>query len=201
MAIWTAHVLNLSHCVAVYIYEMDYVTAPYYRWSTDTLHGGGTGSWGGYPTSSYEHTHCDEDGENCELVLLSACHSRCCHNLLTPPSTSHAPPLQIPTASNEQWRNQWRRICNDLKGSESNEIRQIFGRLVDELSDHLNSPQLSSLGRLSGNWLLHRHERKRLLGWTGVQCRKRLLAERRNLSLRAALHGIKYVCVWYHAFA
>jgi len=52
---------------AVYVYEMDYVTAPYYRWSDSTIHGGGTGSWGGFSTSSSAHSHCDEDGENCML--------------------------------------------------------------------------------------------------------------------------------------
>jgi len=54
--------------LAVYIYELDYVTSPYYRWNDAHIHGGGTGAWGGYPTTSYEHTHCDEDGENCVLA-------------------------------------------------------------------------------------------------------------------------------------
>jgi hypothetical protein len=53
---------------AVYIYEMDYVTAPYYRWSDATLHGGGTGAWGGWPTTDGTHSHCDLDGENCVLA-------------------------------------------------------------------------------------------------------------------------------------
>ena len=53
---------------AVYIYEMDYVTAPYYRWDASTVHGGGTGTWGGYPTSNSDHSHCDDDGENCVLA-------------------------------------------------------------------------------------------------------------------------------------
>jgi hypothetical protein len=71
--------------LAVYIYEMDYVTAPYYRWDKDTVHGGGTGSWGGWPTTSYEHSHCDEDGENCQLVLLPASHSQSYRDPQPPP--------------------------------------------------------------------------------------------------------------------
>eukprot|EP00960_Hanusia_phi_P016934 498477-Hanusia_phi.AAC.1 len=46
---------------AVYIFEMDYVTSPYYRWS-DTAD---TGTYGGYPDSNQEFTYCDGSGWNC----------------------------------------------------------------------------------------------------------------------------------------
>lgn len=46
---------------AVYIFEQDYVTSPYYRWGSTS----DTGSWGGYPASNTGTTQCDEFGENC----------------------------------------------------------------------------------------------------------------------------------------
>jgi hypothetical protein len=46
---------------AVYVFEQDYVTAPYYRWSSTV----DTASWGGYPTSNTASTSCDEFGMNC----------------------------------------------------------------------------------------------------------------------------------------
>lgn len=47
---------------AVYIFEKDYVTAPYYRWSEFNED---TTAWGGYPTSSSSTTYCDFLGQNC----------------------------------------------------------------------------------------------------------------------------------------
>ena len=46
---------------AVYIFEQDYVTSPYYRWGDSS----DTGSWGGYPTTNSASSNCDEFGENC----------------------------------------------------------------------------------------------------------------------------------------
>lgn len=50
---------------AVYIFERDYVTSPYYRWS-DTVD---TGSWGGYPSADASSTTCDPLGENCVTTV------------------------------------------------------------------------------------------------------------------------------------
>ena len=145
---------------AVYVYEMDYVTAPYYRWDGTTVHGGGAATWGGYPTSSSSATVCDADGSNCVLTTGfctdctdAASDGLACNSANACPHSGtcrYAPPFTV--AGSKYWGQRIRLQPSDLANGDRFGAAIAFDGETNTLV--VGAPRASVAARCGVNYIL-----------------------------------------------